>query len=91
MNPLSKAQAAALKASTEAGFLQRTRAGYTGISRVEFHSSRTVFALERAGYLAYVAGQGETRLEPTAKAWKLATQLAANLHVKHDVSQAAAA
>lgn len=88
---LSPAQRAALHSCTEAGCLRRTRDGYTGIGAAPFHTSRTVFALEREGLLAFVEGKGETELVPTPRGWEVATRQAANLHVKQSATEAQAA
>lgn len=81
---LSPAQRSALVACADAGALNRTRDGYTGIGAAPFHSSRTVFALERFGLLAFVEGKGETQLQPTGRGWAEAAKIAghAYLHVK---------
>lgn len=88
---LSAAQAAVLKAAAEAGVLRRSAAGYTGVSRTSFHTTRTVNTLVRAQLLAYVEGKGETELELTAAGWELATAMARDLRVKHEGSEVQAA
>lgn len=65
---LTATQRACLAAAARAGTLRRTRHGFAAESETEAcHQARTVFALERAGLLAYAEGGDTTRVAITAE------------------------
>lgn len=78
---LTDTQLAALVAAANAGALRRAPGGYVGLDKTQVHKARTVFLLERGGFLTRGEAGSEVSLAPTPEGWDLVTRHAASQRV----------